>query len=117
MQNASIAHQVYSSAALRSELENKIAELQHTCDIEKSHKQLVTRLSTEENQIKLLSVQISCAQSHVAYVARLRAQLVERLQRVEGPQLEMRGRLQTAKTETERCSGDAGQLDMKMFGM
>ncbi|KAJ2177797.1 hypothetical protein EV181_006418 [Coemansia sp. RSA 532] len=29
----------------------------------------------------------------------------------------MRGRLQTAETETERCSGDVGQLDMKMFGM
>ncbi|KAJ2574234.1 hypothetical protein GGH19_003962 [Coemansia sp. RSA 1807] len=117
-QNSSTAHQVYSSTALRSELEGKIAELQHTCDTEKSHnEQLVTRLSSEESQIKSLSAQISRAQSHVAYVARQRAQLVERLQRVEGQQQEMRGRLQTAETETERCSGDVGQLDMKMFGM
>ncbi|KAJ2353401.1 hypothetical protein GGF43_003508 [Coemansia sp. RSA 2618] len=117
-QSSSIESQLHSASTLRSELEDKIAELQTTCDFERSHnEQLVSRLSSEESQIKTLNAQISHAQRNIAYVARQRAQLVERLQRVEGQQREMHGRLQSAESEIERCSGDVGQLDMKVFGM
>ncbi|KAJ2447673.1 hypothetical protein GGF42_005378 [Coemansia sp. RSA 2424] len=78
---------------------------------------LADRLHVEEAQILELSGHIERAQSNIAYVAWQRAQLVDRLQKVEVRQREATQRMEEAERETVRCTEDVTMLDNKMFAM
>ncbi|KAJ2445720.1 hypothetical protein GGF42_005901 [Coemansia sp. RSA 2424] len=107
-----------ASMEARRELEEKMAQLQKMCEQELAmNASLADRLHIEEAQILELSGHIERAQSNIAYVAWQRAQLVDRLQKVEVRQREATQRMEEAERETVRCTEDVTMLDNKMFAM
>ncbi|KAJ2785943.1 hypothetical protein GGI15_001753 [Coemansia interrupta] len=110
--------QLEKSQQLRVELEKNMSQLHTMYSAELDHnQQLSARICSEEEQISSLSAQIANAQKNIAYVAQQRIQLVDRLQKVEAHQREIRQQMENANIEAKKCSEDVTQLDNKMFGM
>ncbi|KAJ2689974.1 hypothetical protein IWW39_001085 [Coemansia spiralis] len=117
-QRSSNEHHANTVSLSRRELEEKMAQLQVMCEQElEMNASLANRLCFEEAQIKELTQHIERAQSNIAYVAWQRAQLVDRLQKVEIRQREATERMKEAEIETARCTEDVTMLDNKMFVM
>ncbi|PIA12659.1 hypothetical protein COEREDRAFT_83981 [Coemansia reversa NRRL 1564] len=107
-----------SATSMDSNLIYKIAEMQEMCNTELAqNSQIVSQISSDERQLKKLNAQIDLTRKNIAYVAKQRTKLVDRLSNVERKQQSMQNYLRSAESESERCSKDIDQLDNKVFGM
>ncbi|KAJ2852200.1 hypothetical protein J3B02_003491, partial [Coemansia erecta] len=110
--------QLEKSQFLRAELEARMAQLQAQFTAESEHNQQISaKLVSEEESIQTLSAQLVNAQKNIAYVAQQRAQMVDRLRRVEEHQQRIQMQIKQADANNDRNSDDVTLLDNKMFGM
>ncbi|KAJ2763054.1 hypothetical protein H4S06_000308 [Coemansia sp. BCRC 34490] len=76
-----------SASSLRAELEGRMTQLQLVCQKESDENSaLAERLQMEESRIDAMQEQVKRMQNNLAYIAKQRLQLVERLQQTEDRQ-------------------------------
>ncbi|KAJ2236767.1 hypothetical protein IWW45_001505 [Coemansia sp. RSA 485] len=117
-ENKSSCRQLEKSQLLRAELEDKMAQLQKQLTTEsEQNEQISARLVSEEECIQSLSAQLVHAQKNIAYVAQQRAQMVDRLQKVEEHQKRIQMQIKQTAAQNDKNADDVTLLDNKMFGM
>ncbi|KAJ2513740.1 hypothetical protein H4217_006161 [Coemansia sp. RSA 1939] len=80
-------NELNSASSLRAELEERMTQLQLVCQKESDENSaLAERLQLEESRIDAMQEQVKRMQNNIAYIARQRLQLVERLQQTEDRQ-------------------------------
>ncbi|KAJ2658790.1 hypothetical protein IWW48_003863 [Coemansia sp. RSA 1200] len=96
-------NELNSASSLRVELEERMAQLQLVCQKESDENSaLAERLQLEESRIDAMQEQVKRMQNNIAYIAKQRLQLVERLQQTEDRQQYLEKQLEQLQQQQQQ---------------
>ncbi|KAJ2524983.1 hypothetical protein GGI11_000403 [Coemansia sp. RSA 2049] len=103
-------NELNSASSLRVELEERMTQLQLVCQKESDENSaLAERLQLEESRVDAMQEQVKRMQNNIAYIAKQRLQLVERLQQTEDRQQYLEKQLEQLQQQRQQQSYSNGR--------